>query len=148
MSDLTFKATAESKSATRVEVSTRHFKIVVDEPPELGGDDHGPNPVEIVLAGLIGCLNVMTHLIAGEKNIPIRSIRFEAEGELNPAKLFGHSTDDRPGYKRIGVRLIIDSDATDDAIAELLRTVETRCPVSDNLGNATPLRIDVQRTAA
>lgn len=148
MNDLTFKATADSQSATRVEVSTRHFKIVIDEPPELGGEDRGPNPVEIVLAGLIGCLNVVTHLIARERNIPIRSLRFEAEGELNPQKLLGQPTEDRPGYKRIGIRLIIDSDATDDSIAELIRVVETRCPVSDNLGNSTPLHIETRRPAA
>jgi uncharacterized OsmC-like protein len=44
--------------------------------------------------------------------------------------------------------LIVDSVATDAAIAELIRIVETRCPVSDNLGNSTPLHIETRRPAA
>ena len=147
MPDLEFAAVGESHSPARVEVAARGFRLIVDEPPALGGEDRGPNPVEYNLAGLIGCLNVMGHLVAREQGIVLRSLRIEARGPINPAKLFGQPTDDRPGYKRIDVRLQVDSDASDEALARWLRTVESRCPVSDNLGNATPVALGFARAA-
>jgi uncharacterized OsmC-like protein len=34
----------------------RSFKLVVDEPAVLGGQDSGPNPIEYLAAGLCGCI--------------------------------------------------------------------------------------------
>lgn len=34
----------------------RKFTLIVDEPPELGGTDSAPNPVEYLAAGLCGCI--------------------------------------------------------------------------------------------
>jgi len=47
MADLNFKIDGVSKTAARFEASARHFKLIIDEPPVLGGDDQGANPVEL-----------------------------------------------------------------------------------------------------
>ena len=59
MADLNFKIEGESQTAARFEANARHFKLVIDEPPVLGGDDHGANPVEFLLASYAGCINVV-----------------------------------------------------------------------------------------
>ena len=59
----TFSIDATGDSATKTTVSARDFTFVVDEPPALGGDDAGPNPVEYLLGALAGCLNVVGHLV-------------------------------------------------------------------------------------
>ena len=46
MSELNFKISAESKSATKVIAKARQFEIIIDEPQDLGGKDEAPNPVE------------------------------------------------------------------------------------------------------
>ena len=116
---------------------------MVDEPPSLGGEDRGPNPVEVLLAGYVSCLNVMAHLIAAEQNIKIHSLRIEASGPLNPARLFGQPGTDRAGYKNIDVVFHVESDADERALATWLETIQARCPVHDNLTNATPANISL-----
>ncbi|UTH74612.1 OsmC family protein [Chromobacterium sp. IIBBL 290-4] len=36
--------------------ASRSFELRCDEPPQLGGEDSAPNPVELLAAGLCGCL--------------------------------------------------------------------------------------------
>ncbi len=145
MADLVFSVKGESKSAARINVKARNFDLVVDEPPDLGGEDQGANPVEYILAGLVGCLNVMGHLVAKEMGFKIQNLTIDAEGPLNPEKLFGQPTDDRAGYKRIAVKLSVETDAEQETLDKWLAAVESRCPVSDNLGNPTPIQLSVHR---
>ena len=64
MTKLTFAINGENRNATRLDVDARQFRVVVDEPVQLGGSDAGPNPVEYILAGYAGCLTVVGHLVA------------------------------------------------------------------------------------
>ena len=144
MSDVIFKVSGQSESPARLAVQVREFELIVDEPPGLGGDDEGPNPVEYILAGLAGCLNVMGHIIAKEMGFTIRSLTIDAAGPLNPRKLLGKQTDDRAGYKNIDVTLKVDADVDQATLDQWLATIEARCPVSDNLMNLTPVAIQAQ----
>ncbi|MFN3283270.1 MAG: OsmC family protein [Pseudothermotoga sp.] len=139
--DIKFSVTARSETPTRVEVKARNFTIYVDEPPQLGGEDKGANPVEYVLAALAGCLNVVAHLAAREMGITLQELSIEIQGTLNPAKFQGKSYQERAGYKQIDVLINAKTDADEQTLAKWLKVVEERCPVSDNLANPTPLRI-------
>ncbi len=147
MSDLTFKIKAQSESAAKTIVKARNFEIVVDEPEALGGTDVAPNPVEYVLAAFAGCLNVMGHLVAQEMGFELKSLKIEMEGNLNPAKLFGKSDDERAGYKNIIIKLIPETEADDSILDKWVHAVESRCPVSDNLQNVTPVSVEVEKCA-
>ena len=149
MSDLlTFSVRGTADTAARTAVRARDFTLVVDEPPSLGGDDLGANPVEYLLAGFAGCLNVVGHLVAQEQGLAIRSLAVEVSGPLDPARLFGQDTEARAGFQHIEVALHVDADADADALDRWVRTVEARCPISDNLRNATPVHLGVVRTEA
>ncbi len=141
MADMEFKVSARSESAARTVVTARNFALVVDEPPQLGGSDLGPNPVEYVLAALTGCLNVVAHLVARELGFDIQRLEIEAAGWLNPQRLLNQPTQDRAGYKKIKVTLRVQTNADEATLARWLKQVEARCPVSDNLGNVTPLEV-------
>ncbi len=145
MSDLRFKIDAQSASAAKTIVKARNFEIVVDEPEALGGTDVAPNPVEYVLAAFAGCLNVMGHLIAKEMGFELKNLKIEMEGNLNPAKLFGKSDEERAGYKNIVVKLIPETEADESILEKWLHEVESRCPVSDNLQNITPVSVELEK---
>ena len=147
MSDLKFRIKAHSASPAKTIVKARNFEIIVDEPADLGGSDSAPNPVEYVLAAFAGCLNVMGHLIAGEMGFELRSLKIDIAGNLNPAKLFGQSDEERAGYKAITVKIIPDCDADDATLEKWLHSVEQRCPVSDNLQNITPVKVSLVKCA-
>lgn len=141
MSKLNFSINGENKNATRLDVNARQFKIVVDEPAPLGGADEGPNPVEYILAGYAGCLNVVGHIVAKELGIKLNKLVVEISGDINPARFLGLSFDERAGFQSIDVKLQIDSDANDVTLLKWLKIVEDRCPVNDNLTNPTPVKI-------
>ena len=143
----TFEATAVSNSDTGLEVSARDFKWLVDEPPSLGGGDIGPNPVEYVLGALLGCLNVVVHLVAKEKGVVLTSFTASATGELDPTKFLGKNMDVRAGYSEIEIKIEVESEADQATLDEIIAIAESRCPVSDNLANATPLTITLLKKA-
>jgi uncharacterized OsmC-like protein len=145
MSDLKFRIKAESASAAKTIVKARNFEIIVDEPEDLGGSNTAPNPVEYVLAAFAGCLNVMGHLIAAEMGFELRNLKIDIDGDLNPAKLFGKSDEDRAGYKNIVVKMKPDCDADDATLEKWLHTVEQRCPVSDNIQHTTPVKVELAK---
>ena len=141
MADAKFSITAVSENATKTTVKARNFSMVIDEPPSLGGKDEGANPVEFVLAALAGCLNVMGNVLANEMGIKLNSYKINISGSLDPNFLFGKTTEGRAGYKEVVAELDVDSDADAETLAKWVEAVESRCPVSDNLANSTPLKV-------
>ncbi|MDD2197455.1 MAG: OsmC family protein [Bacteroidales bacterium] len=144
MSDLKFRIKAQRASDAKTIVKARNFEIIVDEPQSLGGTDLAPNPVEYVLAALAGCLNVTGSLIAKEMGFELRDLQIEISGNLNPARLFGKTDVERAGYNSVEVKMIPDSDADEVTLNEWLRKVESRCPVSDNIMNSTPVKVGLK----
>lgn len=144
MADISFSVKAHSENPTKTVVKARSFQMIIDEPADLGGTNDGANPVEYVLAALSGCLNVMCHVVARELNINLRGLEIELAGRLNPDKLFGKETSDRAGYKEIDVVINPDTDADRATLEKWLEVVESRCPVSDNLNNPTPVHIKLK----
>ena len=50
----------------------------------------------------------------------------------------------RAGYQEVNVKIDIETDANQDTLAKWLTVVEERCPVSDNIGNKTPLNLEIK----
>ncbi|GGH41013.1 osmotically inducible protein C [Mangrovimonas yunxiaonensis] len=148
MSDLIFKVHGESASPAKFIAKTRNFKLIIDEPEDLGGTDEHANPVEYLLAGLAGCVNVVGHLVAKELGFTINSLKIEVEGNINPDKLFGTSNKERAGFKEISLKLIPETEASIETLVTWLKIVQERCPVKDNLLNATPVSLEVEKQYA
>lgn len=143
MSDLKFSVSAKSLSPAKAEIKTRQFSFIIDEPKELGGTNEAANPVEYLLGSLAGCINVVGHLVAKEQNLTLTGLRIEISGDLNPDRLFGKPTEDRTGYKEINVTLYPETDATPEALTKWHEEIERRCPINDNIVNATPVKVSV-----
>jgi uncharacterized OsmC-like protein len=140
-----FSVNGESKTATKYEGRSRQFTLVVDEPNALGGEDEAPNPVEYILAGYAGCLNVVINLIAKELDIVVQSLNINVNGDINPARLFGQSYVERAGFLGLQVDINIETAANEKQLSELFALVKERCPVNDNLSNITPVNYTITR---
>ena len=145
MRNLRFTVNGESNSTTQFVAKARHFKLVVDEPEELGGADEAANPVEYILAGLAGCINVVGHLVAKELGFVISKLNIDISGEINPDKLLGISNHERAGFQSIQINLNPETEADIVTLSQWLKIVEDRCPVKDNLRNETPVRLSVEK---
>ena len=148
MSDLIFSVKGESNSPAKFIAKTRQFKLIIDEPEGLGGTDEGANPVEYILAGLAGCLNVVGHIVAKELGFTIDKLKIELVGNINPDRLFGVSDNERAGFKKIDLKLIPETDAPVEILVKWLKIVQKRCPIKDNLMNITPIGISLEKQYA
>lgn len=148
MSDLIFSVKGESNSPAQFIAKTRQFKLIIDEPEGLGGTDEGANPVEYILVGLAGCLNVVGHIVAKELGFTIDKLKIEVVGNINPDRLFGVSDNERAGFKKIDLKLIPETDAPVEILVKWLKIVQKRCPVKDNLMNITPIGISIEKQYA
>lgn len=144
MTDSIISVKAFSENPTKTVVKVRDFEIFVDEPSRLGGTNDGPNPVEYILSGFAGCINVMGHLIAKEMNFTLKGVEINISGALNPAKYSGKETTERAGFKHINVELKPDADTDEGTLKKWLEIIESRCPVADNLYNSTPINITME----
>jgi uncharacterized OsmC-like protein len=144
MPDITLKASGKGEGSSQLKVKVRNFDLVVDEPPSAGGQNTGPNPLEYLLVAEIGCLNVIGQGVAKQMGITLTSFEIEASGDLNPARLMGQPSDERAGFTGIDVKIKVEADADEETLQKWLETVESRCPVTDNVAKVTPLTISVE----
>lgn len=137
MGVMTFRASGEWVGGLQIDTKVRHFSLSFDEPPSLGGKDAAPNPVEGLLAAFVGCLGIVTVVVAREKNLPVEKIAIEAEGDLDPRGFMGQYNLVRPGFLAIRFVVKVSGKLSPDDLAVLLEEVKKRCPVSDVLSNGT-----------
>jgi uncharacterized OsmC-like protein len=141
MPKVTFSIKAEAETHTKTIVKARNFEMIIDEPKNLGGTDSGANPAEYLIGALSGCLNVVGHLVAKEMNIALSGLEIDIEGNLDPAKFMGKDTTERAGYCCITVNMRPETDASEEQLQNWIKAVEERCPVSDNIQNATSVTL-------
>jgi len=141
MPDVKFRVSAKLTGKFTVEGKIRKHTVVLDEPADLGGDDKGPNPVELVLLAQAACVLMVGRVVAMEMGIELKDFRIDVVGNLNPAKFMGKPTEDRAGFKEISLKVYVDANADRETLQKWLETVEERCPVKDNLVNNTPVSV-------
>lgn len=135
---------ANAKPNEQLVVNAQNFEIRIGENRE-NADLDAPCPVEYILAGLAGCLNIVGGIVAKELNIEIESLKISISGDLNTDKYLGLGSKERAGFQKIEVNVQPVSNASSEAINEWIEIVESRCPVQDNLLNATPISLKLER---
>jgi uncharacterized OsmC-like protein len=143
VADTQWSASVKWKGGFRSEATIRDFAPAAsDEPPELGGSNSGPNPVEQVLAALGNCLAVGYAANATAAGIEIRDLSIDLEGDLDLHTFLGLS-DGNAGYSGISVKVNIDSDASPADLEALHEKVTSTSPVGHTLSRAVPVKIDL-----
>lgn len=133
-SKVVFRADTQWNEDVRCTGKVRDFApITVDEPPDLGGANAGPNPVEFVLVALGTCQEIMYSAYAAVMGIPLDSVSVTLRGYLDLKGLFGIDPHVPSGYTRIELDTVIDSPADPRKVQELVNMVQTHCPVLDTL---------------
>ncbi len=133
----------ESKLAGKfaIESDIRGHKVVIDQPANAGGADAGPTPLELLFSSLAGCIGTIGRIVAMQKRIDLRGMEIKVEGSLDVDGLLGKPIDGRTGFEGITVSVNVDADMTDEEREAFLHEVDRRCPVSENLLNATPVSV-------
>ncbi|TRZ58174.1 MAG: OsmC family peroxiredoxin [Rhodocyclaceae bacterium] len=134
MSRVVFEAETALVEGVCCTGKVRNFApIVVDEPPELGGQDKGANPVELLLVALGSCQEIMYAAMASMMGIKLDEVKVNLKGSLDLKGLFGMDPAIPPGYQKITYETILKSSAPEEELRKLIDAVETHCPVLDTL---------------
>lgn len=135
----------QSETPTKMNITSGKFKMVIDEPQNMGGSDEGPSPIQVLLMSLAGCLNVTGHEVARQKGLKLNGMKVTIDGVMNPCAFIGCSFEERAGFQHIKVTVEPDMPgATSEEIADWLEETENRCPVTDNVRTGTQLSVSVK----
>ncbi len=135
----TFKATAKRlPEGLQVETNSRGFKILMDEPEDLGGTNIAMNPVEALLCALGACQTIVAAAFAAANDIVFEELYIDLEGDLDPDGFMGLA-DVRNGFQEIRFVMHFKSDEPKEKLEAFAKFIESRCPVGDNLANGVKL---------
>lgn len=141
--NLNFSINGESTGYTKYAGVARNFELIVDEPELLGGENSAANPVEYLLAGYAGCLNVVFNIVAKEMAVKIEKLKININGDINPERFLGISNEERAGFKSLNIQIDLKTDTDIETEQLLIHRVKDRCPVNDNLSNVTPVNYSI-----
>lgn len=105
----------------------------VDEPTSVGGNDTGPDPYTLVLAGLGGCTSMTAMLYARRKGWNLERVRVRLISERVHAKDCADCRSEPDAFiHRISRVIEFEGDLTDEQIVRL-REIAAKCPVGKML---------------
>src|SRR6516164_1028365 len=117
---------------------------IVDEPPQLLGDDTAPNPTEALLAALGSCVGVGLQANAVARGWTVRGIEVELEGDINITSVWGTGDLSQTPLGLTGVRIKahLDIDRASPAdLDELVAHAAKWSPVFNTVHNPVPISI-------
>jgi uncharacterized OsmC-like protein len=138
MSNRTVKITGVSGNDSQFLVKTNDFNIAISN-SVASTSAEGPSPTDYLLAGFAGSINAVGLLVAKELGVELQSLEVEIIGELETNKINGIQTRSRAGFRKIDVVVKPISEAPLALLKEWIDIVKERCPLRDNLINATPV---------
>ncbi|MCD8140674.1 MAG: OsmC family protein [Planctomycetaceae bacterium] len=106
------------KNQTATHIRAGQHQMVVDEPPALGGEDLGPNPMQYLFAGMAGCFIGTAKALARKMDLSINAIRCRVEGDIVPESRTEGDPAARPGCVEIRMIVTVDSDEPEETIAK------------------------------
>lgn len=141
------------KCRTVLEKRFRHLSYirtlpahVIDEPPQLLGDDTAPNPTEALLAALGSCISVGIHANAIARGIELYRVELALEGDINITSVWGVGDlgrDKALGLSAVRVFVHLDGDASREALADLVKHADVWSPVANTVRNPVPLQVSL-----
>lgn len=143
MANEIFKGTAKLEKGMKVECSARNFKVIMDEPKELGGTDAGMNPIEALLCALGGCKCIVASCYAKAMRVDLEDVWIEVEGILDPDGFQGKNPKAKVGLQAITSKIHIKSNSPKENIEKLVKLIDRTCPVADTLENSPKLNTEI-----
>jgi len=127
-------------------IETGKARVEAGLHPATGGDGLSACSADMLLEALVGCAGVTLRAVATALNIRLRDGTIRAEGDLDFRGTLGVSKDVPVGFKEIRLHFDLDTDASEEQLANLLRLTERYCVVYQTLSH--PAEINVSHRVA
>jgi uncharacterized OsmC-like protein len=134
---------AEGKIGEGVTCKVRTGKALVEAGlhPATGGNGLSACSGDMLLESLVACAGVTLHAVATALEIPLRDATVRAEGDLDFRGTLAVSKEVPVGFQQIRLQFDLDTDATQEQIATLLKLTERYCVVYQTLAHSPKIEI-------
>jgi len=142
---ITLRAEGKIGEGVTCNVATGKALVEAGLHPATGGNGLSVCSGDMLLEALVGCAGVTLRAVATALEIPLRDATIHAEGDLDFRGTLAVSKEVPVGFQNIRLRFDLDTDATDEQIATLLKLTERYCVVYQTLVRSP--KIDISRQA-
>ncbi|MEZ5419756.1 MAG: OsmC family protein [Vicinamibacterales bacterium] len=108
-------------------IAIRHHQVLSDEGTDVGGDDRGATPTELLLGALGSCVAMTLQMYAGRKGWELGDVQVDLSGR------------DENGVFVVERRLTFGAPLSDEQ-KQRLAEIAGRCPVSRRITGTVEIR--------
>jgi uncharacterized OsmC-like protein len=138
---ITLAAGGEIGEGVSCKVATGRALVEAGLHPATGGSGLQACSGDMLLEALVACAGVTLTAVATALEIPVRSGKVHAEGDLDFRGTLGVAKDAPVGFKAIRLRFELDTGASEDQLATLLKLTERYCVVYQTLRQAPDIDV-------
>jgi uncharacterized OsmC-like protein len=145
---ITLKAEGRLGEQLTCSVETGRALVEAGLHPATGGPGTFACSGDMLLQALAACAGVTLGAVATSIGIHVRGGAVRAEGDLDFRGTLGVSKEAPVGFQRIRLAFELDTDASEEQLATLLRLTERYCVVYQTLRQSPQIAVTMQGRAA
>ena len=137
----TLRAEGRIGEGVTCKVETGKGLVAAGLHPATGGDGLGACSGDMLLEALVACAGVTLGAVATALNIQLRDAIIRAEGDLDFRGTLGVSKDVPVGFQQIRLHFDLDTNASEEQLAALLRLTERYCVIYQTLNHPATIHL-------
>jgi uncharacterized OsmC-like protein len=126
-------------------VETGRALAVAGLHPATGGSGLELCSGDMLLEALVACAGVTLKAVSTALDVPLRSGKVSAEGDLDFRGTLGVAKDAPVGFREIRLTFTVDTDAPQEKLDQVLKLTERYCVVYQTIRNGPPVAIKLAR---
>src|SRR3981081_4348421 len=127
-------------------VETGRALAVAGLHPATGGSGLELCSGDMLLEALVACAGVTLKAVATALDIPLKTAKVSAEGDLDFRGTLGVDRAAPVGFAQIRLRFDVETDAAQDKLDQLLKLTERYCVVYQTLKSGPPIEVKLNRS--
>ncbi len=138
---ITLRAQGRLGEGVSCKIETGQALVVAGLHPATGGSGQSACSGDMLLEALVACAGVTMNVVATSLGIELRDATLRAEGDLDFRGTLGLSKAVPVGFQSIRLQFTLDTDASEEQLAALLRLTEWYCVVYQTLAHPPALAV-------
>jgi uncharacterized OsmC-like protein len=126
-------------------VETGRALAVAGLHPATGGSGMELCSGDMLLEALVACAGVTLKAVATALDIPLKSGKVSAEGDLDFRGTLGVAKDAPVGFRDVRLTFDVETDAPQDKLDQLLKLTERYCVVYQTIKSGPPVAVSMNR---
>ena len=145
---VTLRAHGRIGEGVSCKIETGKALVVAGLHPATGGDGQAACSGDLLLEALVACAGVTLNAVATALGIDLRDASLRAEGDLDFRGTLGVSKEVPVGFQNIRLQFTLDTDASEEQLATLMRLTERYCVVYQTLAHPPALAVTRERASS